>query len=298
MDELGVSRRTLFRDLKMLKLAGVPYFYDPSAGYRISDRFFLPPINLTVTETLGLMVLSKEAAARRSSPLMSPALSAIHKLINTVPEPMRTTCADMMSRISVDPGAATRGVSEASHYLTLQRCVDEGRSCLGVYKAPDQEQPFETMLDPYALHYSQRAWYLFARTDLHDDVRVLKLMRFHKLEQADRTFDPPEGFSIHDKIGNAWQLKPEGTEYDIELEFMPMVANNVAEVHWHASQQHEMLPDGHCRMTFRVDGLGEIAWWLCGYADQVIVRKPDKLRKKVARMLRDAHKRYEANNGG
>jgi len=56
----------------------------------------------------------------------------------------------------------------------------------------------------------------------------------------------------------------------------------VAEVLWHPSQKHRMLPDGRCVMSFDVDGIREIAWWLCGYAGEVYVRRPVALRKLVA----------------
>ncbi|MEM6854913.1 MAG: HTH domain-containing protein, partial [Planctomycetota bacterium] len=59
--DLGISRRTLFRDLKLLEAAGVPYYHERGKGYRIQQSFFLPPIQLTVAETMGLMILAKSA---------------------------------------------------------------------------------------------------------------------------------------------------------------------------------------------------------------------------------------------
>ncbi len=47
-------------------------------------------------------------------------------------------------------------------------------------------------------------------------------------------------------------------------------------------------------MTFTVDGIGEIAWWVCGYADQVTVIKPPELRDRVEQMHLAAAERYEA----
>src|SRR5690606_21306130 len=97
VQELGVSRRTLFRDLSMLQMAGVPYYHEPGQGYRISRSFFLPPISLTVMETLGLMMLGKTAIGQRGRPLVGSALSGIYKLLSTVPEPIRSACGEMMA---------------------------------------------------------------------------------------------------------------------------------------------------------------------------------------------------------
>lgn len=292
-EELGISRRTLFRDLNMLQMAGVPYYHEPGVGYRISRSFFLPPISLTVGETLGLMMLGKTAAAQRNRPMVGPALSAIYKLLSTVPEPIRTACGEMMANVSVDPGAQLLGESEGKHYAHLQQCVDESRACRMTYRSPVEPEPIRCVLEPYALHFAARAWYVLGRTDVHREVRVFKLARIESLEPIPKRFTRPKRFRVSDKLGKAWQLIPEGREHQVELEFTAKVGRNVSEVRWHPSQAHELLPDGRCRMMFTVDGLGEIAWWLCGYADQVKVIKPAALRKRVREMLESALANYQ-----
>jgi predicted DNA-binding transcriptional regulator YafY len=178
MAELGVSRRTVFRDLNTLELAGIPYFHDPDAGYRIHRSFFLPPINLTIPETLGLMVLGKTAAAQRDKPMVGPALSAINKLISVVPEPIRAACGEMMTNVSVGPFAQVSGASESRHFTLLQQCIDEGRICQGRYHSPVEAQTMTFSLNPYAMHFASRAWYVLGPTDMHNEVRLFKLNRF------------------------------------------------------------------------------------------------------------------------
>ena len=58
--ELEVSRRTIFRDLNMLEMAHIPYYFDRERGtYRINNHFFLPPVNLTLDEALAVADLLK-----------------------------------------------------------------------------------------------------------------------------------------------------------------------------------------------------------------------------------------------
>jgi proteasome accessory factor B len=76
-------------------------------------------------------------------------------------------------------------------------------------------------------------------------------------------------------------MMPEGRIYNIKLRFLPMVAQNVAEVQWHSTQKTTFNNDGSATMEFRVDGLGEITWWILGYGDQVQVLSPAKLRQKI-----------------
>ncbi|MFA9476919.1 helix-turn-helix transcriptional regulator [Phycisphaerales bacterium AB-hyl4] len=292
MEELNVSRRTLFRDLKMLQAAGIPYYHTPGEGYRLRSEFFLPPVNLTVAETVGLMMLGKAASADRQRPMVMPALSAIYKLLSTVPEPIRSACGEMMAHVSVDPGAVGMGERESAFYPMLQQCVDERRACQVVYGSPVEAEPIRGELEPYVLHFVNRAWYVLGRSSVHQEVRVFKLARFESIDPLPRCFRRPKRFQARDKLGKAWQLIPEGEEHEVELEFSAMVGRNVSEVRWHPTQEHELLPDGRCVMRFTVDGLGEIAWWLCGYADQVKVRKPDALRERVGKMLHAALMNY------
>jgi len=287
--ELQVSRRTIFRDLALLKDAGIPCYHDPDAGYRIADSHYLPSINLTTLETLGLLLLGKSAAANRRKPLMSQALSAINKLATTVPEPIRDACVDMLVNVSVAEAPHSPDDGEARHYLDLQRCIDEKRVCAMRYQpAGAGATPATFTIRPLALHFAVRSWYVMGELDGEEEVRVFKLCRILELSPLPRRFGRERKFRVEDKLGRAWQLIPEGREYNVELLFTAKVGRNVSEVRWHPTQQHTIGPDGRCRMRFVVDGLGEIAWWICGYADQVEVVKPKALREKVRAMHRAA----------
>ncbi len=72
-EELEVSKRTIERDIQSLQLAGVPIYADhgSSGGYSILREHSLPPLNLTVPESLavlaglGLLETSPYGAAAR-----------------------------------------------------------------------------------------------------------------------------------------------------------------------------------------------------------------------------------------
>ncbi|MEM9416589.1 MAG: transcriptional regulator [Planctomycetota bacterium] len=291
--ELGVSRRTVFRDLKALEEAGVPCHHVEGQGYRLGKSSQLPPMSLNAAEVLGLMQLIKQAGAQRSRPMHAAALSAMYKLISTAPESLRSTCAEMMANVSIRPDAEIDGEAESAHYQPLHRAIAEQRACKLSYTSPVEDSTMQMVFHPYALHHANRAWYLLGYSVMHDEVRILKLVRIAKLDLLEKTFTRPSGFSVAQKLGHAWRLIPEGKTHKIELRFTPRVATNVTEVRWHHSQSHEIVKDGSCVMRFEVDGLNEIAWWVCGYADQVRVVKPRKLAKLVADMHKRAAQQYD-----
>lgn len=291
--ELEISTRTLFRDLNTLEQAGIPCRSDEGGGYRIQQGFFLPPVSLSAAEVLGLMQLTRFIGQQRDKPYHTQALSAIYKLISTAEEPLRSTCGQMLGHISTVPDASLGGDGELRYFTQLQQAIGLGKACRVEYTSPVEEEPMILEIEPYLLHHVNRAWYVLGMTDLHREVRMLKLVRFQSLTLLTRVFDKPRGYTVEKKLGNAWRMIPGGTESTVELEFTPRVATNVSEVRWHATQTHKFLADGRCVMKFRVDGLNEIAWWICGYADQVIVRKPAKLREIVARMHQSAAALYD-----
>jgi len=79
----------------------------------------------------------------------------------------------------------------------------------------------------------------------------------------------------------------EGKIYNVKLRFLPKVADNVTEIQWHSTQKVTRNNDGSATIEFRVDGLGEISWWILGYGDQVQVLAPKALRGKVLKTAKN-----------
>jgi proteasome accessory factor B len=66
------------------------------------------------------------------------------------------------------------------------------------------------------------------------------------------------------------------------VRFGRQVAQNVAEVSWHKTQQMQFNEDGTLDFRVTVSGLNEISWWILGYGDQAEVIEPPELRKIIA----------------
>jgi len=296
MAELNVSRSTLFRDLKMLDEVGIPYVYSPQKGYRIVNNCFLQPINLSMQETLALLMVAKSYLPQRGRAMVGSALSAIWKLVASVPEPIRADCSDMVEAISIAPEKISISDNEDELFLSIQRCIDQRKAIHILYKHPTSTETTSFEVDPYHLHFATRGWYLFGYIHEHQEVRILKLARIQSFQMLEQQFKKPS-FDLNKHLGNAWQLINEGKTYKVELEFSVMVAVNVAEVRWHKTQKNRFLDNGCCRVTFEVDGLTEIAWWICGYANQVKVIKPVALARRVRQMHLDAAEHVVVDRG-
>ena len=80
----------------------------------------------------------------------------------------------------------------------------------------------------------------------------------------------------------------------MEIEFKPDAAVLVTETKWHKTQETKRLPDGRAVLSFKVDGLDEILWWVLGWSGRAKVIKPQKLREMMVEKLRAA---IEMNHG-
>lgn len=285
---LGTSRRTIFRDLRELQAVGIPYNYDSTGGgYRLDPNFFLPPLYLNLQEALSLLLLVHKTRGQIQLPFKNSALLAALKIENNLPEKIRQYCDTALQNVSIKPPPQAPTTHLDKTFAQLQNAITKKRLVCLLYHALFEGKLIDLQLSPYHLFYNQRAWYVLGRSGLYKAVQTFKLNRIREIKTLDRCFTNGEMFNPTDYFGRAWAMIPEGRLYDIKLRFLPMVANNVADVQWHSTQKITRNSDNATTVEFRVDGLGEITWWILGYGDQVQVLAPKALRKKIRQITQN-----------
>jgi len=291
--ELQVSRRTIFRDLNVLEMAHIPYYFDTeNRTYRINRHFFLPPLNLTLTEALALLLLTRRLSGASGLPLLSQGAKAALKLESALPHAVREHVGSMIGRMGMHLPPAARHEGMEAMFDELAGAVAARRICRIVYISFHEQKQIVATVHPLRLVFRSRAWYLIAHSARHKEVRTFKLSRIRKLTVTERTFTPDDDVGVDEHFGDAWGMIPEGKLHNIHLHFEKKVAGNVAEVQWHRSQRVEWNDDGSIEYYVRVDGLGEISWWLLGYGDQVEVIAPAELRRRVRRIAANVAAKY------
>ncbi|KAA0017058.1 helix-turn-helix transcriptional regulator [Antrihabitans cavernicola] len=192
-DELGVSVRTIYRDVSALSAAGVPLWTDtgPGGGIRLLDGWQSKLSGLTGTETSALMLLGIPSLAEDLG-LGSEAARAESKLLGALPLPLRIGAEAWRRRLHVDaPGWFARPV-EVGELPTIAQAVLGGWRVRFEYRRrPDS---VERTVDPLGLVAKASVWYLVARVG----GRVLSY-RVDRIESAavlDETFDRPDDFDL------------------------------------------------------------------------------------------------------
>lgn len=284
--------------METLREAGVPLEFDAHEDrYTIPSAFFLPPTNFTAEEALSVIALAGQMGADEGLPFYGPARQAALKLESSLPGPLREELRTMTHSIAIRPGQINRLTGADRYYQQLVDAIAKKRVVRIKYGSLTEWETIDTKLRPYELLFIKRSWYVIGRSSEHREVRTFNVGRIAAVKQLREKYSIPRSFSVEKHFGNAWVMIPgSGQDQDIVIRFKSSVANNVAEVAWHKTQQCEFLEGGGLEFRATVSGLDEIAWWILGYGNLAEVIKPAKLRKLVARRAMQMHEMYSSDS--
>ena len=283
--ELECSARTVHRYLDVLKYAGVPFWFDKEQScYRVRPDFRFPALNLNEDELLGQSLAGSVSANKglgvgRGGQVTTEKLSAVS---DAKARALLEQAGQLVSVLDL------KLVDHSQHQetiRTIQWALLKSRQLAGKYQSPYAEHPKRVTLHPYRLCLVRHAWYVIARPGDQDEPRPYRVNRFKTLQLLDAAADVPADFDLHAFLGNAWGIFRGDTTYDIEIHFVAEAAMQVTETRWHHTQQVKRHRDGSVTLTFRVDGLNEIIWWLLGWSGFAKVIRPEELRLRLLEQL-------------
>lgn len=294
-DLCQVTRRTIFRDLEILRDAEVPLQFDEQrGGYQIPGQFFLPPTQFSPEEAFALLVLCRQLGDRRMIPFYSAAQSAADKISNNLPQRLVAYLRSVSNAIRIRLDATNNLSGQEQIYQQLVAAISQ-RCCVRIsYESLHEEGHIQTKLHPYRLLFNQHSWYVVGRSSLHREVRTFNIGRIRRIQLLDEPIRIPRNFRIENHLRNAWRLIAEsGPDSEVRIRFAPKVARNVAEINWHKTQRVKLQDDGSLDFQVTVSGLQEISWWIMSYGDQAEVLEPVELREMIAERARKLVAMYE-----
>jgi predicted DNA-binding transcriptional regulator YafY len=98
-----VSRRTIFRDLRMLTDMEVPVTYIEGEGYAIPRGYNIPPLMFTTREIAIIMFGLSFVKSQPNSSMIGDAKSVELKIQNVVPSEMKSIMTALDQKVIVDP---------------------------------------------------------------------------------------------------------------------------------------------------------------------------------------------------
>ena len=101
-EELGVSLRSLYRDIATLQVQGATIEGEAGVGYILKPGFLLPPLMFSETEIEAIVLGSRWVAKRGDSELSTAARNALAKILTVLPADLRSHAE--LSALIVGPG--------------------------------------------------------------------------------------------------------------------------------------------------------------------------------------------------
>lgn len=192
---LGVSQRTIYRDMDTLIASGLPVEGTRGAGYRLTAPVTLPPLNLTLAELealhLGLAIV-REAA---DPDLQEAAQSLSGKIDAALPEDRATPPNGW--------GFATYPFADAAYgfaHVPPLRAAIRARQKLRIGYRDTEGPPSSRVIRPLKLDYWGRIWTITTWCEHSDGFKVFRVDRITDLEVLPELFVDELGRSLDDYV--------------------------------------------------------------------------------------------------
>jgi proteasome accessory factor B len=200
-EQFEVSKRTIERDIQSLQLAGVPIYadYGVSGGYSILREHSLPPLNLTVPESLAVLA---GLALLETSPYGAAARRARAKVLAISREDQLAPVDEALASMFV---IDAQPPSEAAIAL-IPEAIAARRVVRLDYTAKDGETRTTRDVEAMGLLRGGDAWLFVGWCRLREGIRGFQLDRIRHLEITGEVF-PERDPAVLDTDLSRWRTR-------------------------------------------------------------------------------------------
>lgn len=289
--ELGVSVRTVYRDLEDLGAAGVPVVTEsgPGGGCRLLDGYRFPLRGLRPDEAEALLILGVPEALRELG--LEGALTAAHRQIQV------TAGLAAPALVHLDMPRWFGSAEEVPCLRDLARALRLGRMLRLAYLHADGREDEPRAAGPLGLVNKAGTWYLVADTG-SGSVRVYRAGRIGSAVILPGSFCRPAGFDLAG-FWARWsaEFKASRPRVQVTLRASPGALAAFPEVFGQAAGPAlaAALPpggDGWRVVTLSFEHDLAAAHRLAGFGDQVEVLGPPSVRARLIATARQILRRY------
>jgi predicted DNA-binding transcriptional regulator YafY len=176
-EEIGVSIRTLYRDIASLQLQGAGIEGEPGVGYVLKPGFLLPPLMFSPEEIEALVLGTRWVADRADSILADSARSALARIAAVLPQELRHELE--ASALLVGTGA--RIPDDAIAPDLLRKAIRTERKLQLAYRDASGALSYRIVW-PFALAYFEQSRVLMCWCELREDFRNFRTDRIGAAE--------------------------------------------------------------------------------------------------------------------
>ena len=192
-ERLGVSTRTVYRDIRDLMDSGVPIAGEAGVGYALSRTYDLPPLMFDDTELEALALGARMVQSWADADLARAADSVLAKVDAVVPARLR----NRIDKTAMFAWNARSGSTPKELLGHLRSCIADRRHVCFSYTDREGAGSARTVR-PLALFFWGSVWTLAGWCQLREDFRSFRIDRIEGFQMLDSVFPEEEGRTLED----------------------------------------------------------------------------------------------------
>jgi len=284
-DEMGVSEKTIRRDLSVFQKVGFPLTETVEAKgrkkWRLEPAKDQPGLHFTFDEARALYLGRLGLDPLAGTPFWEEAQRAFQKIQTT----FGVRALEYLERFGQMFHYTELGMADYSKKVdiidALRVGIEDQRSVMMTYQSLEATEPATYRVQPYGLTYHQHALYLVGRSSRRKEIRHWKVDRIEKAETTSAKFQLPKDFDLHKHFAKSFGIFHGDGDVHVKIYFLPTAARHVSESKRHSSQQLTAQNDGSVIAEFDLNHTEEIKRWILSFGSQAAVLEPESLRVEI-----------------
>jgi len=179
----GVSLRTLYRDIELLKAQGAHIDGEAGMGYVLRPGFMLPPLMFSEDEIEALVLGSRWVHQRADRALADAAANVLAKIGAVLPDDLRDTLDD--SGLLIGPGDPV--AAGDAQLPKIRQAIRRERKIGLAYRDKDGAETRRTIW-PFGVGFFEKSRVVMAWCELRQDFRHFRTDRIVALTVSDRRY--------------------------------------------------------------------------------------------------------------
>jgi predicted DNA-binding transcriptional regulator YafY len=185
-ERLGVSERTIYRDIQALAQLGAPVEGSAGLGYVLRNGFFLPPLMFDADELEALVLGARWVRHQGDDSLSAAADRALAKIATATPRDLRDHMAETSLWVPVGPTPA-----RPDPFVRPAREAIRRQCKLRIAYRDEHDAASERVVWPFALAFFQERRVMAAWCELRDAIRHFRVDRIVQAELGSERYPTP-----------------------------------------------------------------------------------------------------------
>lgn len=192
-ENLGVSLRTIYRDMGMLQSMGAPIRGEGGIGYQIESGYFLPPLHFDDDE-MDALILGMRLVSARGDATTADAATKVLSKINA------GLAKDRKDEVFDAPLKAYSQIDLPLLFFSPLRRAIRKRRYAEIDYLDLKGAKSERTVRPLGISAFDEVWLLTAWCELRQDFRNFRIDRLDRLEITDKSFPREKGKELNDYL--------------------------------------------------------------------------------------------------